>query len=105
MTVIGGCFCGCVRYRINTHTDESCSCSAHTEAFVAPLSDYTEITPESFSWLNGEEHLTLFEYTPGWSIGFCKICGTTLCGMQQGKVHGVNLGTADSSNRTPLELH
>jgi hypothetical protein len=86
MTLSGRCFCGRVRYR----TEVGCLCSSCSEADTGASADYTQVNPGSFSWLSGAQDLTVFEYSPGWGIGFCKTCGTTVCGMHQGKVHGVN---------------
>jgi hypothetical protein len=101
MTSTGGCFCGRVRYRISSAM--GCRCALCKEAFTSRSSEYTEVHPDSFLWLSGEQNLTVFEYELGWGSCFCKTCGTTLCGMHQGKVHGVNLDTVDSDVRA--EVH
>jgi hypothetical protein len=106
MKVTGGCFCGRVRYRISVKKSGSgCDCAVCKEAFGSPASDYTEVMSGSFAWICGDDNLTVYECTPGWGICFCKTCGTTLCGMHGGQVHGVNLGTADSDRSVRIELH
>jgi hypothetical protein len=101
MALIGQCFCGRVRYRLTR--DEHCSCSLCGEASTGGSSEYAEVNPDSFSWLSSEQDLTVFEIEPGWGLGFCKTCGTPICGIHEGKVHGVHLGTADCGVR--VELH
>jgi hypothetical protein len=105
MKLTGGCFCGRVRYRISMRSSRSCDCAVCKEAFGGPPSDYTEVTPGSFAWVCGDDNLTVYEYSAGWGICFCKNCGTTICGMHDGVVHGVNLGTADGDRSIRIELH
>jgi hypothetical protein len=61
--------------------------------------------PGSFAWTSGEEHLTPFETTPGWGLGFCRMCGTTLCGTREGAVHGVTLGSVDGDPGVAIAMH
>jgi hypothetical protein len=59
------------------------------------------VVPGSFSWVEGEEHLTRFESTPG----FCRTCGTTLCGIHEDAVHGVTLGSVDADPGVQIGMH
>ena len=36
--------------------------------------------------------LTTYQTEAGFGLQFCSICGSTLCGIFQGEVHGVTLG-------------
>jgi hypothetical protein len=45
------------------------------------------------------------ESMPGWGLCFCKTCGTTLCGIHRGDVHGVALGTIDGDPGVRIEMH
>jgi hypothetical protein len=38
-------------------------------------------------------------------MAFCRICGSTLCGIFDSKVHGVTLGTVDGDPGVQIELH
>jgi hypothetical protein len=97
MTLTGSCFCGRVRYEFCAEI--GCQCSSSKETDSGAAFDYTEVNSDSFSWLSGVENLTVFEYGLGWGIGFCKTCGTTICGMQEGKVHGVNVDSTAACGR------
>ncbi len=103
----GGCFCGNVRYRIDAPLmrARSCHCSRCRKAFSGAGSAYAEVDSESFSWATGEDFLTYFESVPGWGLCFCRICGTTLCGMRAGAVHGVTLGSVDGDPGVQIEMH
>lgn len=107
MHLTGGCFCGCVRYALSAPllNARSCHCSRCRKAFSGAGSAYAEVTPGSFSWVSGEESLTRYGSTPGWGLCFCKICGTTLCGLYQGTVHGVTLGSVDGDPGVQLQMH
>jgi hypothetical protein len=103
----GGCFCGRVRYEVSKPllSARSCHCSRCRKAFSGSGSAYAEVAPESFSWTLGEANLTRFESAPGWGLAFCSTCGTTLCGMNDGAVHGVTLGSVDGDPGVRIDMH
>ena len=57
------------------------------------------------SWSSGEHELTLHTDAKGWGLAFCRICGSTLAGMFDGKVQGVTLGTIDGDPGVQIEKH
>jgi hypothetical protein len=94
MPITGECFCGAVRYSIAgplTHP-RSCHCSRCRKLFSAQASAYAQVDPATFRWEAGEDLLTGFTGQEGFGFRFCSICGSTLCGMFRGEVHGVTLG-------------
>lgn len=107
MAITGGCFCGRVRYRIDAPLGpgRSCHCSRCRKAFSGAGSAYSEVTPGSFAWTAGEDGITWFETSPGWGLGFCRDCGSTLCGTSHGTVHGVTLGTVDGDPGVEIGMH
>ncbi len=107
MNVTGGCFCGRVRYRIDAPLENgrSCHCSRCRKAFSGAGSAYAEVRDGSFSWLSGEDELTRYESQAGWGLGFCRTCGTTLCGLHEGRVHGVTLGSVDGDPGVRIGMH
>lgn len=107
MALTGGCFCGAVRYGIQAPllNARSCHCSRCRKAFSGAGSAYAEVAPESFSWLSGEGFLRRYESVPGWGLCFCDICGTTLCGFHDDKVHGVTLGSVDGDPGVQIAMH
>jgi hypothetical protein len=103
----GGCFCGRVRYQVSAPlgNGRSCHCSRCRKAFSAAASAYAEVVPSSFTWLSGEENLTQYESAAGAGLCFCRTCGTTLCGLVQGQVHGVTLGSVDGDPGVEIAMH
>jgi hypothetical protein len=107
MALTGGCFCGRVRYQIDAPLGpgRSCHCSRCRKAFSGAGSAYAEVAPGSFSWLGAGDEFTFYETSPGWGLCFCRTCGTTLCGMAAGSVHGVTLGSVDGDPGVQIEMH
>jgi len=104
----GGCFCGAVRYKIDGALGRAsaCHCSRCRKAFSGASSAYAEIPDGSkFSWVIGEDKLNQHIFANAWGLAFCRICGSTLCGILAGKVHGVTLGTVDGDPGVQLEMH
>ena len=104
----GGCFCGAIRYEIDgpLANARACHCSRCRKAFSGASSVYAEIADGSkFSWVIGEDELTEYSSAKGWGLAFCRICGSTLCGIFDGKVHGVTLGTVDGDPGIQIEMH
>lgn len=104
----GGCFCGAVRYKIDGALGRAsaCHCSRCRKVFSGASSAYAEIADGSrFSWVTGEDALTEYISNSGWGVLFCRICGSTLCGLFDHKVHGVTLGTVDGDPGVQIEVH
>ena len=107
MLIDGGCFCGRVRYGIDAPLviARSCHCSRCRKAFSGAASAYAEVAPGSFHWVQGENELTRYEGSDGMGLCFCRACGTTLCGIVGGNVHGVTLGSADGDPGVDIAMH
>ena len=107
MALTGGCFCGRIRYEITEplRNARSCHCSRCRKAFSGAGSAYAEVTPGSLVWVKGQDELTRYESTPGWGLGFCSTCGTTLCGFHDALVHGVTLGSVDGDPGVRIGMH
>lgn len=104
----GGCFCGAVRYQIDGALESAmaCHCSRCRKAFSSASSAYAEIPDSSqFHWTSGEKELCTYTSTQEWGVAFCRTCGSTLCGMFNGKVHGVTLGTVDGDPGVQIKAH
>jgi len=104
----GGCFCHSVRYELigSLHSARSCHCSRCRKAFSGASSAYAELAPtSSLEWLSGESLLTIHETGAGWGMGFCSKCGSTLCGLHNGEVHGLTLGCVDGDPGVEIERH
>ncbi len=107
MAITGECFCGAVRYQVAAplRNARSCHCSRCRKAFSAQASAYAEVEPGSFSWLAGEELLTTFATHADFGLQFCGRCGSTLCGLYAGQVHGVTLGCVNGDPEVEIGQH
>jgi hypothetical protein len=59
----------------------------------------------SLTWQSGAELLTRYSGASGWGLAFCQVCGSTLCGILNGKVHGLTLGGVDGDPGVDIALH
>ena len=107
MPITGECFCGAVSYKIEGRLREarSCHCSRCRKAFSAQASAYALVEPETFTWVSGEELLTSYIGKHGAGLMFCRVCGSTLCGVVDGEVHGVTLGCVNGDPDVELGMH
>lgn len=105
--ITGTCFCGNVRYEVFAplKNARSCHCSRCRKAFSGAGSAYAEVETGSFSWVSGESALITYEAGPGWGLGFCGVCGSTICGTKNGEVHGVTLGCIDGDPGVEIQMH
>ena len=104
----GECFCGSVKYEIDGPLKNARSrhCSRCRKAFSSASSAFAEIGDSSkFKWTSGEDKIQQYESVKGWGLGFCKVCGSTLCGLYQGNVMGITLGTINGDPGVDIEKH
>ena len=107
MTITGECFCGAINYRISgqLHDARSCHCSRCRKAFSAQASAYALVKPGEFKWSAGEGLLTSYVGAHGFGLQFCSKCGSTLCGVFDGVVHGVTLGCVNGDPKVTIGRH
>ncbi len=105
--ITGECFCGALQYEVTQALTEarSCHCSRCRKAFSGAGSAMSWVDPANFHWLNGEKHLKTFTDDEGFGLGFCGRCGTTLCGVYEGKVAGITLGTLNGETGVRITEH
>jgi hypothetical protein len=63
------------------------------------------VNPDEFNWLTGEDLLTSYIGVHGAGLQFCSKCGSTLCGVVDGKVHGVTLGCVNGDPEIEIGYH
>ena len=107
MTVSGECFCGAVTYEVTGRLRDarSCHCSRCRKAFSAQASAYACVDPAEFRWLTGEDLLTSYVGAQGAGLQFCSRCGSTLCGLVDGRVHGITLGCVNGDPGIEIGRH
>jgi len=107
MTVSGACFCRAITYEISGQLRDatSCHCSRCRKAFSSQASAYALVRADDFKWLSGENLLTSYVGTKGFGLQFCSTCGSTLCGIVEGVIHGVTLGCVDGNPDVEIEQH
>ena len=105
--ITGECFCGGVTYQIEGALQDarSCHCSRCRKAFSGAASAYAELAPGSRLQWTGELEVETYSSMDGWALGFCGRCGSTLCGVWQGEVHGVTLGCVNGDPGVAIERH
>ena len=107
MVISGECFCGRVTYEItgSLRDARSCHCSRCRKAFSSQASAYALTDPEEFTWKTGEELLVSYVAGHDFGLQFCGKCGSTLCGIYKGAVHGVTLGCLNGDPRIEIGHH
>lgn len=107
MTIFGECFCGSVTYKVSGKLFDarSCHCSRCRKAFSSQASAYALVDPTEFKWLTGEDILTSYIGKHGGGLMFCSKCGSTLCGIFDGDVHGVTLGCVNGDPKIEIGRH
>ena len=107
VVINGECFCGSVTYSISgpLRDARSCHCSRCRKAFSSQASAYALVDSQNFAWLSGEELLTTYASQQGFGLQFCSVCGSTLCGIYDGKVHGVTLGCINGDPEIEIGRH
>ena len=107
MTITGECFCGKVKYQVNGRLRDarSCHCSRCRKAFSAQASAYALVNSQDFEWLSGESLLTSYIGEHGFGLQFCSQCGSTLCGIHDGAIHGITLGCLNDDPELQIGKH
>ncbi len=107
MIITGECFCGSVKYQVNGALCDarSCHCSRCRKAFSAQASAYALVEPQEFKWLSGQSLLTSYVGAHGFGLQFCSQCGSTLCGIYNGTIHGVTLGCVNGDPKIVIGRH
>ncbi len=105
--IYGECFCGDISYRIDGPLLDarSCHCSRCRKAFSSAASAYALVAPDTFHWTAGEQLLSRYESQQGFGLAFCSRCGSTLCGIFKGAVHGVTLGCINGDPHLQISRH
>ena len=103
----GECFCGDIRYEIDgpLRDARSCHCSRCRKAFSAQASAYALIDAHNFKWTAGKAQLSTYASQGGFGLQFCRVCGSTLCGIYNDEVHGITLGCLNGDPEIEIGMH
>ena len=107
MTIKGACLCGKVRYEIsgNLFDVSHCHCSMCRRQHGAAFATYADIDPDDFRWTSGEDLVKIYEPPPGGGWCFCRECGSSLAGTDQGKITSITLATVAGDPGIKPESH
>lgn len=107
VTHSGECLCGKIRYEITGKLRDAlaCHCSICRKAFSGAGSVVSWIDSGRFAWIAGEKLLKVYTNRSGFGLGFCRECGTTLCGILDARVVFVTLGTLNGAPDVKIGRH
>ena len=107
MSITGECFCGAITYELSGKLRDarSCHCSRCRKAFSSQASAYALLDPAEFSWIDGADLLTSYVDKHQAGLMFCSRCGSTLCGIVDGNIHGVTLGCVNGDPEIVIGRH
>ena len=105
--ITGECFCAAISYELEGTLEKgrSCHCSRCRKAFSGASSAYAELSAGSSLRWTGTGELSTYASSSGWAIGFCGNCGSTICGLFDGEVHGLTLGCVNGDPGVEIEHH
>lgn len=107
MSISGECFCGEIKYIFDGQLLDarSCHCSRCRKIFSSQASAYALVDHQKFKWVSGENKLTSYVGEHGFGVQFCNKCGSTICGIYNGEIHGVTLGCVNGEPEVKLARH
>ena len=76
--VDGSCLCATVRWRVEADFARMshCHCSMCRKSHGAPFATYAAVDAAAFRYLQGEDALTVYASSPGYTRPFCSHCGS-----------------------------
>lgn len=103
----GECFCGEIKYEIDgaLFDTRSCHCSRCRKAFSSQASAYALVDTSDFKWVRGKNYLATYAGQECFGVQFCNLCGSTLCGIYEDKIHGITLGCLNDDPEIEIGKH
>jgi len=106
--LLGGCFCGAVRYEAAGLASAIgfCHCETCRKTHSAPFIG-TALTPfDGFAWSKGRDRVTFIETSPGKRRYFCPSCGTHMMAeYPEAKRRLLRVGSIDSPLPRSAAVH
>ena len=80
MRARGSCLCGAIGYVITDTMDNMshCYCSICRKTHGALFGTYISVPQNGFTWEQGEDHVRIYESSPGFRRAFCPTCGSVV---------------------------
>lgn len=80
MRVRGSCLCGAIVYTVADPMDNMshCHCAICRKTHGALFGTYLYVDQRGFSWEQGEDHVRVYESSPGFKRAFCPTCGSVV---------------------------
>jgi hypothetical protein len=77
-TLRGSCLCGGVKFEITGPLLRPlhCYCAFCRKQHGAAFRTRARVSRRDFHWVQGEALVTYYQATPGYSRGFCRVCGS-----------------------------
>ena len=76
----GSCLCGAVRFEVTAPLPpvQLCHCADCRKAQGTAFAANVPVPTESVTWLSGQDHLRVYESSPGKERVFCPTCGSPI---------------------------
>jgi hypothetical protein len=105
ISLVGGCLCGAVRYRISAEprSADYCHCRMCRRAAGAPVVARLTVANDFFAWTRGEP--ALYRSSPDAERFFCGQCGTQLALRDEPDFLDVTLASLDSPEAVRPSYH
>jgi len=106
VTLVGGCHCGALRYRIDGPVVRTviCHCRSCQKSLGAAFAAFSNVEANDFRYTLGTP--AIYRSTPTVGREFCGACGTQIVFRRDGGARiGVNAATLDDPKQVKPNLH
>ncbi|MFK7941352.1 MAG: GFA family protein [Paracoccaceae bacterium] len=105
MKTRGSCLCGAVRYEVavpltEAHACHCTQCRKQSGHYIACAS-----APKDAVSIDGADHITWYQATPGIGRGFCRQCGAHLFWDDGGEEWSINAGALKAPTGIKISRH
>jgi hypothetical protein len=108
MTVRGSCLCGRVKFETSAeiHLMSHCHCAICRKFSGSAYLTFARTDARGFRWVQGDEHIRIFESSEGCIRCFCEHCGSPLPVVRQGLENAlIPAGTLDDDPGIRPSIH
>ena len=108
MAIEGSCLCRAVRYEVDQLASPIgfCHCLTCQKAHSSAFAPTARVKPADFRWLQGQEHVSGFESSPGKIRQFCSRCGSHIVATKEGQDQWIlRVATLDADPQVRPAVH